>query len=299
MMIERGQYDGPAVAERVTASGSPMLDELTRAARAARASDLYLGAQLAPVQRVNGELQATASGAISGELLSRELGIVAPAEARAAWERGAGVFAYSDAGGRVRVTLGRDQRGPSAALRLLPDEAPTLAQLGLPPAVEQWLGQTGLIAIVGSSGVGKTVTLAALVRALADARRRVVAIEDPIELIQPGSWVSQRALGTHVASWSAGVAAAMSEGADVIALGGATTHDAASALLDALAGGHLVVTSIAAPTAQHALDRLLGLLAPERRDHGRAVLGDTLLGTIRVAAGRGAGRTFEASARRS
>ncbi len=300
MMIERGQYDGPAVAVRVTASGSVMLDDLTRAARAARATDLYLGANATPMQRVAGELAATGGNVIEGELLARELGLVAPAEARGAWsELGSAVFSYSDGAGRLRVTLGRDHRGPSASLRLLPDEPPTLAQLTLGAQVESWLGQAGLITVAGASGAGKTLTLAALVRALGDRKRRVVTLEDPIELIHTSASVSQRAIGTHVPSIAAGVTAAMSEGVDAIVIGSVRSPDAASALLEALAGGHLVLTTIAAPGTQHALDRIEHLVSADRRDHARALLGETLLGTIRPIVGRGGVRTFEVTPRRS
>ncbi len=300
LMIERGQYDVPAVTQRVAASGSGLLDELTRAARAARATDLYLGANVAPIQRVAGELVAAQGNALDGDLLSRELGLVAPPEARAAWsEHGSAVFAYGDGGGRLRVTLGRDQRGPSAAVRLLPDEAPALEQLKFPPQIDDWLGRSGLVAITGASGAGKTVTLATLVRALGERKRRVVSIEDPIEVIHVSSWISQRAVGAHVASVSAGVAAAMSEGADAIVVGAVTTANAAAAIVEALAGGHLVLTTIVAPVAQHAIARLIDLVVAERRDLARALLDDTLLGTIRPIVGRGGSRTFEITPRRT
>jgi Tfp pilus assembly pilus retraction ATPase PilT len=304
MSIERGQYDAPVVAPRVTASGSGLLDELTRMARAARATDLYLGANVVPIQRVGGELVATQAAAIDGDQLSRELGLVAPADARAAWsEHGSAVFAYGDGAGRLRVTLGRDHRGPSAALRLLPEEPPTIEQLGFPAQVDDWLARTGLLAIAGPSGAGKTVTLAALVRALGDRKRRVVSIEEPIELVHASPWISQRAVGTHVASIPAGVTSAMSEGADVIVVGAATTSAAANAIVEAIAGGHLVVTTIVAPAAQVApsqlvIERLVGLVADDRRDLARSLVGDLLLGTIRPVVGRGGGRTFEIAPRR-
>ncbi|MBS1117990.1 MAG: Twitching motility protein PilT [Deltaproteobacteria bacterium] len=298
MTIERGQYDAPAVTQRVTASGSTMLDELTRAARAARATDLYLQANAVPMQRVAGELVTPQSIASDGDQLSRELGLVAPAEARAAWsEHGSAVFAYGDGAGRVRVTLGRDQRGPNAALRLLPDEPPTLEQLGFAAEVDDWLARSGLIVITGSSGAGKTVTLAALVRALGERRRRVVAIEDPIELVHTSSWISQRAIGAHVTSVAAGVASAMSEGADAIVVGSVTSPGAATAIIDAIAGGHLVLATIGAPIAQHAIERLVELVVVDRRDVARTLLADLFLGAIRPVVGRGGGRTFEIAPR--
>ena len=168
-----------------TTSGSPLLDQLTAAARAAYASDIYLSAGSPAFQRVGGELAATADrGVLDAETVSRELGIVAPAEARGAWtERGSATFTYGDGMGRVRVTLSRDHRGPGATLRLLVGEPPAYDRLGVPREVGAWLDQRGLVLVAGAAGSGKTTTLAALVKALGERGRRVIAIEDPIELV--------------------------------------------------------------------------------------------------------------------
>lgn len=285
MTIERGQYDGPATVERVTASGSVLLDDLTRAARSSRASDLYLSVDAPPLQRVEGQLQPM-SGAMGADQLSRELGVVAPAEARGAWAaRGTAVFAYGDGMGRVRVTLGRDHRGPCAALRLLPDEPPPLNLLGL--RFDELIDRSGLVVIAGASGSGKTLALASLVRAYGERRRRVVAIEEPIELVQAGAWISQREVGRHVDSVAAGVAAAIQEGADVIAVSAVTSAEAALAVADALAAGHTVVTTVAAPLGQ-ALERLVDRVPADRREATLGILASAHLGTVGAR-----GRTFE------
>lgn len=286
LMIERGQYDAPPEPARVTASGSPVLDELTRAARQARASDLYLVAGAQPVARVGAELVPIGS-ALDRDALSREVGVVAPATARAAWsEGGAAVFAYGDGSGRVRATLARDHRGPTATLRLLPDQI-ALDRLGLD--VGDWLDRSGLIVIAGPVGAGKTVTLAALVGALA-ARRRVVAIEDPIEIVHASPNVSQRELGTHVESIGAGVAAALRENVDAIAIANVASPAAAAAVIDAACSGGIVIAAIVAPTGSLAIERLVEWTG--RPDFARVVLANTLLGTILPTPSR-AGRTFE------
>ncbi|MBA3541833.1 MAG: hypothetical protein H0T79_19620, partial [Deltaproteobacteria bacterium] len=109
MSIERGQYDAAPPAEP-TSSGSALLDLLTSQARGAQASDLYLAAGSAAFMRVGGQLSAmTSRSSIDGDLLSRELGVVAPPEAREAWmDRGTAMFTYGDGLGRIRVTLTRD-----------------------------------------------------------------------------------------------------------------------------------------------------------------------------------------------
>ena len=95
---------------------------------------------------------------------------------------------------------------------------------------------------------------------------------------------------------AAGVHAAMREGADVIAIGDVADAATASAALDAVAAGHLVLAVIASPVASMALERLIGEVPAERRDLARTLFEATWLATIRPMLGR-SGRTYEISAR--
>lgn len=296
MAIERGQYDAGTAPAVVTSSGSAFLDQLTTTARGSRASDIYLHAGIPPLVRAGGEVSA-GGPALDGDQLSREVGIVAPAGARAAWQdHRIATFAYGDGAGRVRVTLTRDHRGPGAALRLLHGEAPPLDRIGLGETAA-WLDQRGLILVAGPSGAGKTTTLAALVRALGERRKSVVMLEDPTELMHTHPTISQRAIGEHVHSFSEGVASAMREGADAIVVGTVTSADAATAVVDAVAGGHLVLTTLNAPVAAAApasvIERLLDRLPGDQRELARSLLTDALVGTITPLVGRGGVRTFE------
>ncbi|HEY1812396.1 MAG TPA: ATPase, T2SS/T4P/T4SS family [Kofleriaceae bacterium] len=290
LAIERGQYDSGAVRAAVaTASGSPLLDQLTSAARALRATDIYLAAGAAPMLRVAGELRASGDP-LDAEALSRELGQVAPGDARAAWtELGAATFTYSDAVGRVRTTLARDHRGPSAALRLLVGEPVGLDRIGAPREVAGWLERRGLVAVAGAPGSGKTTFVSALLAALGE--RRIVAIADAIEIVHASPWISQRAIGPHVATAAAGIAAAMLEGADAIAVDARLGPESAERLVDAAAAGHLVIAVVASATAAAAGARLAELVGPERR----AALQQGFLGAVAAVVKPG-GRTFEIAA---
>lgn len=291
--LERAQYDGESRA--VLLPTGTVLDHLTRAARGASASDIYLSSGTVAVHRIAGDVVPAGTGVIDGDVISRELGVMAPPEARTAWaEKGTAMFTYGDGAGRVRVTLARDHRGPSAALRILPDEPPTLVELGLgESAVEGWLARSGLIVIAGPSGSGKTVTLAALVRALGERRRRVVTIEDPIELVHASAWISQRAVGEHVGSVSLAVGCAMNEGADAIVIGRVSSEATARGVVEAVAGGHLVMTTVVAREAGVALDRMIAHLAADQRELAHGLLFSALLGTIQPVMGKGGDRTFE------
>ena len=299
LAIERGQYS-EAVTTASTTSGSALLDGWTTAARSSRATDVILATGAGPVARVAGELQPLGDrGNLDAETISRELGVVAPPEARGAWtERGSATFTYSDGMGRVRATLTRDHRGPGASLRLLVGEAPQAERLGLGSSVAGWLESRGLVLVAGPSGAGKTTTVAALVRSIAEHGKRVVTFEDPIEIVHTGSrWVSQRAVGTHVPTVMDGVADAMREGADTIVVGAVTSAESAAAVIAAVTGGHLVIAAITTTITAQAADRLVDLLPPEMRDLARSALENGLLGTISPVV-KGAGRSFEVVARR-
>ncbi|HEY4056808.1 MAG TPA: ATPase, T2SS/T4P/T4SS family [Kofleriaceae bacterium] len=293
MEIERGQYDMPS--EPTTAavsSGSAYLDGLTTTARGQRATDIFLSAGAPVLTRANGELVAN-SAIVDGDQLSRELGVVAPADARAALLEGKpATFAYSDGAGRVRATLTRDRRGPGAALRLLHGEPPALDRLSLGDQVSSWLGGQGLIVVAGASGAGKTTLLAALVRSLGERRRAVVAIEDPIELVQNQPSVSQREVGAHVPSAAGGVHGAMREGADAIVVGAVTSAETAAAVVAAVAGGHLVLVTVTAP-GPTALEQILEYLPAGDRVLAGRICREALLGTITASLARSGGRAYD------
>jgi twitching motility protein PilT len=265
--IERSQYDAPSgEGDRGPAGGGVLGDQLLGQllgwARKRGASDLIVAAGVAPVARVQGVWQPVEpQRVLDGDVLSRELGVLAPAAARAGWsERGAGTFAFSDPGGRVRVQLGRDLRGPRAALRLLDGAAASLEQLGVPDSARRWLHQPrGLVVVAGEPGSGKSTTLAALLRHLAVERRRaVVALEDPIELVHDaGALLSQRQVGEQTEAVAVGVRAAMREGAEVIAAARVATAEDVTALADAVEAGHLVLVVVEAATASAALAAIL------------------------------------------
>ena len=297
LAIERGQYDDSSdlvsATATTTTSGSALLDQLIQNARANRATDIYLGAGRPPLMRVGGELCAMSDRSeLDGETLSRELGIMAPADARGAWsQRGTATFAYGDGGGRVRVTLMSDHRGPGAALRLLVAEPVAMDRLGVPPQVSDWLGRRGLVVVAGGSGSGKTTAVAALVHALADLRRRVICFEVAIEIAHTSPAVSQRRLGKDVDSIAHGVTSAMMEGVDAIVVDPIDSSEAAGAIVDAVAGGHLVIATMAA-MASDAEAQLIERVAAERRGLARAVIEPRLLGVVGIT-GTAARRTFE------
>jgi twitching motility protein PilT len=294
LAIERGQYaDASEPIAATAASGSVLLDQLTQAARASRATDVYLAAGASPTMRVAGDVRSMGERpALDAETMSRELGTVAPAEARNAWlEHGLATFTYGDGTGRVRATLVRDHRGPGAALRLLVAEPLALDRLGMPRDITAWLDRKGLVLVAGASGAGKTTALAAIVHVLAERPRRIASFETAIEIVHASASISQRRVGDDVQSIAAGVAGALLEGADTIVIGVIDGAATAGAIVDAVAAGHLVIATIAT-AARDAEAHLIELVAADRRDLARTVIERGFLGTVGVVVKAGA-RSYE------
>lgn len=280
LAIERTQYDEPGGGGAVgssAGSGSLLLDQLLAWARGHKASDLVLAAGSPPQARRDGRwLAAEDQLPIDGDVLARELGVLAPSGARSAWfERGDACFAADEAGGRLRVQLGRDASGPRASIRFVLPEPPSLDRLGVPEGARRWLrARRGLIAVAGGPGSGRSTTLASLVRELAQGHAMSIAsLEDPIELRHRGApLVSQREVGPHVVSMAAGVRAAMREGADAIAVARCTGAETLAAIADAVAAGHLVLVALDAATSQAALALLAEPALAQLLEHTLGVL---------------------------
>lgn len=282
LAIERTPYDeGTSDAARVQA----LLGRLISWARAQRASELRLSAGAPAMARIDRAWVSAGEQPLDGDVLARELGVLAPAGARASWlERGEGWFVIADDTGRMRVTLGRDLAGPRAAIRFLRAEAPTCEALGVPEVARGLLRGRGLVVVAGGAGSGKSTTLAALVRELGwGLGVPVCSLEEPIELAQRTSaLISQREIGLHVESFAAGLRNAMRDGTHAIALGRCDEQACVAAVGRALDAGHLVLVEVTAVSSAMALASLLGCAPSSSRargalaEHLRGVLFQTL-----------------------
>jgi twitching motility protein PilT len=156
-------------------------------------------------------------------------------------------------------------------LRAIPFDVPTLDRLNLP----QVLGRiaespSGLVLVAGGAGSGRTSTVAALVHHInANQTRHVVTIEDPIEYLHRDvkSSVTQREVGMDTDSFATGLKAAMRQDPDVIVLGDLPDMATLEAGLRAAETGRLVISTVSAPDAAHAIDRLEAMY-PTTEQHG-------------------------------
>jgi twitching motility protein PilT len=206
-------------------------------------------------------------------------------------------FSYvSEDGGRFRVNVFRKETGIGATFRTIPTEVPTLEKLALPPIVTKLCDyHQGMVLVTGSTGTGKSTTLAAMIDYLNKTRRvNIISLEDPIEFVHRSktSQVIQRELNTHIPTFAEGVRAAMREDPDVILVGELRDAETISMAMTAAETGHLVFGTLHTTGAVKTIDRIIDALPVEEREQTKSFLAQSLLAVVtqvlvKTADGRG------------
>jgi twitching motility protein PilT len=179
-------------------------------------------------------------------------------------------------GVRLRVNAFAHLGGAAVAARLIREHVPPLGELGLPAELAAIVEhRDGLVVVCGPTGSGKSTTLASLIDLLDQKRAaHVITLEDPIEyrFAARRCLVHQRELGTHMATFAAGLKAALREAPDVILLGELRDRETIAAALTAAETGHLVVATLHAPSAIGAIDRLIDAFPENQQRQVRSQL---------------------------
>jgi pilus retraction protein PilT len=181
---------------------------------------------------------------------------------------------------RIRMNVFNTDRGLSLAIRLLPGTVPTIGMLNLHPSLQQIGGITsGLVLICGTTGCGKTTTIAAILEEINRSRfAHIVTIEDPVEyrFVSKQSFIQQREVGTHVPSFRQGLLDVLREDPDVIVVGELRESETIRLTLNAAESGHLVIASIHAAQAEDAIYRICNSFPLDSQDAIRFQLASTL-----------------------
>jgi twitching motility protein PilT len=194
-------------------------------------------------------------------------------------------FSYVSAdGGRFRVNVFRKDTGVGATFRTIPTEVPALEKLALPAIVTKLCDyHQGMILVTGSTGTGKSTTLAAMIDHLNHTRKlNIISLEDPIEFVHrsKSSQVIQRELHTHIPSFAEGVRAAMREDPDVILVGEMRDAETIRMAMTAAETGHLVLGTLHTTGAVKTIDRVIDALPVEEREQTKSFLSQSLLAVI-------------------
>jgi twitching motility protein PilT len=252
-------------------------------------SDLHLKVPSSPVVRVDGQLQRVPdqpsmtrgdTERILDELLGDRAG------KKTEFERAREVdFSYSCPGvGRFRVSAFRQRGSISMALRFVPGSVPTLEDLGLPAIVARLADEErGIVLVTGSTGSGKSTTLAAMIdRINRVSSKHVVTVEDPIEVLYSDrlSIINQREVGIDTGSFEDALRRVLRQDPDVIMIGEIRDLSTVETALNAAETGHLVLSTMHTVDATETVNRTVGFFPQHQQRQVRAMLAATLRGVI-------------------
>jgi twitching motility protein PilT len=249
-------------------------------------SDIHFAVGLPPLLRMHGDLMPIKFRDLSQAELEGYLGEIVNKSSQDRLRKGHDVdFSYVSAtGGRFRVNVFRKDTGIGATFRAIPADPPTLERLGLPPIVKKLCDHhQGMLLVTGSTGTGKSTTLAAMIDHLNSTRRvNIVSLEDPIEFVHKSkqSQIIQRELNTHLPSFSEGVRAAMREDPDVILVGELRDADTIRWAMTAAETGHLVLGTLHTTGAVKTIDRVVDALPADEREQTKSFLSQSLIAVI-------------------
>ncbi len=262
------------------------IDAFLKLASQQGCSDLHLAVGVPPMLRMSGDLMPIKFRELRDtELEGYLLEILTKGQQD---EFGGGHdldFSYvSGEGGRFRVNMFRKETGLGAVFRAIPTDVPQLEKLNLPPVVTKLCDyHQGMVLVTGSTGTGKTTTLAAMIDYLNRHRKiNIISLEDPIEFVHKSikAQIVQRELHTHIPTFAEGVRAAMREDPDVILVGELRDAETISMAMTAAETGHLVLGTLHTTSATKTIDRIIDALPIEQREQTKSFLASSLLAVV-------------------
>jgi len=247
-----------------------------------KASDLHVRVGIRPHLRVNGRLEQIATEPITIDLMEQVVSQILNEKQRERFYRKNEMdMALSVAKlGRFRINLFRQRGTTGIAIRAVNTAVPTFEDLHLPKILRKLAGQRrGLIIITGTTGSGKSTTLAAMIEEMNSHRTdNVLTIEDPIEYIyrDKKSIISQREVGGDTETFASALRHAFRQDPDVILIGEVRDLETMSIALTAADTGHLVLTTLHTMNVVETITRIISFFPPHQHQQIRLLLAGTL-----------------------
>jgi twitching motility protein PilT len=260
-------------------------------------SDLHIKVDAPPMARIHGELGPVKAGVAANNgrkpkaltAKDTELALKAiltdPVKKKEFAEEGEADFSYEIKGvSRFRVNAFRQRGNISIACRAIPLAVRTIDDLGLPEVMRELADQPrGIILLTGTTGSGKSTTLAAMIDHINSTRaRHVVTLEDPIEYLHPDkeSIINQREIGSDTKSFAQAMRRVLRQDPDVILIGEMRDEETVRTALSAAETGHLVLSTLHTLDASETINRIIDFFPPHLQQQARVMLSSTLRGTV-------------------
>jgi twitching motility protein PilT len=263
------------------------INSLLRRAVEIGASDLHLKVGSFPTARVHGHLTAVSDDRkLSHDDLAEMAASVMPSVHREKFRDAQEVdLAYSIPGlGRFRCNVFQQRGTLGMVLRVIPVTIKSVDELGLPVVLKKIAAEErGLVLVTGTTGSGKSTTLAALIDHINRTRStHIITIEDPIEYLHRDnqSIVNQREIGVDTRSFSLALRSALRQDPDVILVGEMRDTETIETALHAAETGHLVLSTLHTLDAAETINRIISVFPPHQQKQVRIQLAAVLKAAI-------------------
>lgn len=185
---------------------------------------------------------------------------------------------------RFRVNIHQQRGSIGIVMRLIPLDAPTIDELGLPSVLKELCKQPqGLILVTGPTGCGKSTTLAAMLNEINERRaEHIVTIEDPLEYVHRDKRgiVTQREVGIDTDSFLIALKTVLRQAPDVILIGEMRDVETMQAAMQAAETGHLVFSTVHTRSAAETVERILNMFPPHEKGQISLRMSQSLKGVI-------------------
>jgi twitching motility protein PilT len=250
-------------------------------------SDLHIKVGTPPTARLHGELSPLEGyQPLSQEETDAAFRSMAEPRSVAEFEEaGEADFSYSISGlSRFRVNTFKQRDSVSIVCRAIPYEIRSVDDLGLPPVVTSLAEeQRGIILVTGTTGSGKSTTLAAMIDHINRTRsHHIITLEDPIEYLHEDkqSIINQREVGSDTESFARAMRRVLRQDPDVILIGEMRDEETVRTALSAAETGHLVLSTVHTLDATETINRIIDFFPPRLQHQARVMLASTLKGAI-------------------
>ena len=249
-------------------------------------SDLHLQAGAAPMVRIGGDLRPLDAPALSDDKIREIMKQISWGDAQIRLDKNQSVdFSFEMPGkARFRVNAFFERQRLSMAFRKIPIKVPAFEELNLPSVIEDIaMTPRGLVLVTGTTGSGKSTTLAAMIDYVNSKRHdRIITIEDPIEFVHENrlSLIAQRELGIDTPTFFDSLRVALRQDPDLILVGELRDAETMRTALQAADTGHIVYSTMHTTNAAQTVQRLIALFPPAERDLLRMQLAANLEAVI-------------------
>ncbi len=263
-----------------------MIDILLARAVQLGASDLHLQAEQVPMIRLQGAMIQLGERSMENGELGQVVLQVLTNEQREQYKQGLNIDVAYDIPrlGRFRFNFSRSRGQIVIAIRIVPLVVPSFNDLNLPPVLKKIANyRRGLVLVVGTTGSGKSTTLASMVRHISSTQKsHIISIEDPIEYTYPAGTglITQKELGRDVPDYPSAMRSVLRQDPDVIVIGEMRDRETIDTALLAAETGHFVISTLHTLDAAETIHRILSAYPAQQQTQVRQQLASILRAVV-------------------